>query len=105
MLRTQGERFEVDLLWKEQRLVIETDGEETHGTRAAFQRDRWRDQVLVSAGYRTARVTWSQLENEPTAVAARIKRMLTTSPEPLGRALQFRGKDSNPRFLDQNQTC
>lgn len=71
-----GERFEVDLLWEEQRLVIETDGEETHGTRAAFQRDRRRDQILTAAGYRTARVTWRQMEDEPTAVVSRIQRML-----------------------------
>ncbi len=66
----------MDLLWEEQRLVIETDGEETHGTRHAFRHDRWRDQVLVAAGYRTARVTWDQLEDEPGAVVARIGRML-----------------------------
>jgi hypothetical protein len=33
-----GRRLEVDLLWPDQRLVIETDGEQTHGTRAAFHR-------------------------------------------------------------------
>ncbi|HMJ73953.1 MAG TPA: DUF559 domain-containing protein [Solirubrobacterales bacterium] len=75
-LRIDGHILEVDLLWKEQRLVIETDGEETHGTRAAFQHDRWRDQVLAAAGYRTARVTWRQMENEPASTLKRIKRML-----------------------------
>lgn len=75
-LRIDGERLEVDLLWKKQRLAIETDGEETHGTRSAFQSDRKRDQVLVAAGYRVARVTWRQAEDEPAAVVARIKRML-----------------------------
>lgn len=75
-LRIDGECFEVDLLWDVQRLVIETDGEETHGTRVAFHQDRWRDQVLCASGYRTARVTWRQLEDEPSAVVARIERML-----------------------------
>ena len=75
-MRIDGHRFEVDLLWEEQRLAIETDGEQTHGTPVAFQRDRLRDQVLVAAGYRTARVTWSQVRNEPTAVVNRIARML-----------------------------
>lgn len=74
-LTVDGERFEVDLLWPEQRLVIETDGEETHGTKAAFHEDRRRDQVLGAAGYRTARVTWAQLEDEPNAVVARVRRM------------------------------
>jgi Protein of unknown function (DUF559) len=75
-LRIEGRRLEVDLLWKEQRLVIETDGEETHGTSAAFQRDRWRDQLLIASGYRTARVTWAQVRDEPNAVVNRIARML-----------------------------
>jgi len=71
-----GRPLEVDLLWPGERLAIEADGEETHGTRGAFQEDRRRDQRLVAAGYRVARVTWRQAEDEPTAVAARIKRML-----------------------------
>jgi very-short-patch-repair endonuclease len=75
-MEVDGHRLEVDLLWETQALVIETDGEETHGTRAAFQDDRRRDQILVAAGYRTARVTWDQLEEEPEAVVARVRRML-----------------------------
>jgi len=71
-----GESLEIDMLWKEQRLAIETDGEETHGTRSAFQSDRRRDQLLLAAGYRVGRVTWRQAEDEPAAVATRIKRML-----------------------------
>ncbi len=72
----EGEPLEIDLLWKEQRLAIETDGEETHGTRSAFQGDRRRDQFLLASGYRIGRVTWRQAEDEPGAVASRIKRML-----------------------------
>lgn len=75
-LYVEGRRLEVDLLWDEQRLVIETDGEETHGTSAAFQRDRWRDQILTAAGYRTARITWRQAVDEPNAVVNRIAQML-----------------------------
>jgi very-short-patch-repair endonuclease len=75
-LKIDEHHLEVDLLWEAQRLAIETDGEETHGTRAAFQRDRWRDQLLTAAGYRTARVTWRQVVDEPQAVVDRIARML-----------------------------
>lgn len=77
-LRIEGRDLEVDLLWDEQRLVVEADGQETHGTSAAFQRDRWRDQLLTVAGYRTARVTWRQVADEPSAVVNRIARMLNT---------------------------
>jgi len=75
-LQVDGQWLEVDMLWEKQRLAIETDGEETHATPAAFQRDRWRDQLLVASGYRTARVTWIQVRDEPTAVVDRIARML-----------------------------
>lgn len=75
-LRIEGRFLEVDLLWEEQWLAIETDGEETHGTRVAFQRDRRRDQLLIAAGYRTARVTWEQVRDEPDDVVDRIARML-----------------------------
>jgi very-short-patch-repair endonuclease len=79
-VRVDGYRFEVDLLWEEQRLAIETDGEETHGTRVAFQRDRKRDQILTAAGYRTSRITWRQVVDEPNAVVYRVSRMLKAKP-------------------------
>lgn len=78
-LRIGEDRFEVDLLWEEQRLAIETDGKETHDTAMAFERDRRRDQVLVAAGYRTARITWRQVTDEPTAVINRIALMLKSA--------------------------
>jgi predicted transcriptional regulator of viral defense system len=71
-----GKPVEIDMLWRDQRLAIEADGEETHGTREAFQSDRQRAQRLVAAGYRVAGVTWRQAEDETSAVVARIKRML-----------------------------
>jgi very-short-patch-repair endonuclease len=79
-MKLEGRRIEVDFFWEEQRLAIETDGEETHGTRVAFQRDRERDQRLVAAGFRTARITWRQVEKEPGLVVDRIRRMLQTPP-------------------------
>ena len=38
-----------DFRWPEQRLIVEADGFETHGTRAAFERDRARDRALTAA--------------------------------------------------------
>ncbi len=66
----------VDFLWEEQRLIVETDGAKTHRTLAAFHRDRWRDQILAAAGYRTVRITWSQLEDELSATLERIEQTL-----------------------------
>ena len=64
--------FEVDFLWPEQRLVVETDGGQFHSHPRAFENDRRRDQILVAHGYRVIRVTWRQLGEEPLAVIARL---------------------------------
>lgn len=69
-------RFEVDFLWPEHRLVVETDGFEHHGDRDAFERDRARDADLQARGYRVLRVTHCQLRHEPRKVAGRIRRLL-----------------------------
>lgn len=68
--------YEHDMLWAEQRLIVEIDGFAAHGTRRAFERDRRRDARLQVAGYRTVRVTWRQIEGEPVALAARLAVLL-----------------------------
>jgi very-short-patch-repair endonuclease len=65
-------RFEVDFLWREERLIVETDGYAFHGGRAAFERDRRRDAELQAASWRVMRVTWRQLLYERDGVLARI---------------------------------
>jgi hypothetical protein len=75
-LVVDGERLMVDFLWEKQRVVVETDGEGTHGTPVAFQRDRRRDQILTAAGYRVPRATWAQMRDELEAVVQRIARTL-----------------------------
>jgi very-short-patch-repair endonuclease len=71
----------VDLLWPEQRLIVELDGWETHRDRASFERDRLRDQRLVAAGYRVIRITVRQLQSEPYAVIARLAVTLSSCRE------------------------
>ncbi|HEV2786231.1 MAG TPA: type IV toxin-antitoxin system AbiEi family antitoxin domain-containing protein, partial [Solirubrobacteraceae bacterium] len=51
----------VDFLWPAQRLIVETDGHEDHGTRRAFERDRARDARLTVLVYRVVRFTWRRL--------------------------------------------
>lgn len=72
----EGEALEVDFLWEASRLVVEADGGSTHENPVAFQRDRHRDQLLVSSGYRVIRITWDQIRNELDAVVERIGRAL-----------------------------
>lgn len=69
-------RHEVDFLWAAAGLVVEVDGHQFHSHRAAFERDRARDQALVASGHRVIRVTWRQLTDEPLALVARIAQAL-----------------------------
>jgi very-short-patch-repair endonuclease len=70
------EGYAVDFLWRNQGLIVETDGWEAHGTRAAFERDRHRDADLLAAGWRVLRISYARLEAEPDWVAARIAEAL-----------------------------
>jgi very-short-patch-repair endonuclease len=71
-----GDWVEADFLWRERRLVIETDGHETHGTRQAFENDRFRDQQLALAGLRVLRLTWRQVVDDPDHVAATLGQLV-----------------------------
>ena len=56
--------YEVDFVWKEQKLIVETDGMQAHRTKQAVERDRERDRRLLLAGFRTIRLTARSLEDE-----------------------------------------
>ena len=71
-----GRWFEVDCLWRSQRLVLELDGRATHATRAAFENDRLRDRILQVAGWRIVRITWRQLQDSPAAMAEDLRALL-----------------------------
>lgn len=70
------EGFELDAYWPEFRFAVELDVFETHGTRAAFERDRKRQEDLLLAGIQTTRVTAPRLQQEPDEVIRRIGRLL-----------------------------
>jgi very-short-patch-repair endonuclease len=75
-----GGFVEIDCLWRPQRLAVELDGRAVHAREAAFESDKRRDRRLLVAGWRTARVTWRQLQDEPNAVAADLKALLGPYP-------------------------
>ena len=64
--------WKVDFVWREKRLVVETDGARFHGVPAAVTRDRRKDADLRSRGYTVLRYSWSQVVNEPEFVLAEI---------------------------------
>jgi very-short-patch-repair endonuclease len=71
--------YQVDVLWPDQKLIVELDGYTYHSTRRAFERDRARDAALLTAGYRTLRVTARRLDDERAEVLAAVRRLLCVS--------------------------
>ena len=72
------DRFEVDFLWRPQRLIIEVDGWASHGTRSAFEEDRARDARLKLLGYDVVRFTWRQVTSEGAAVTRALRTLLAS---------------------------
>jgi hypothetical protein len=68
--------LELDAYWPEHRFAVELDVYETHGTRAAFERDRVREEDLLLAGIEGIRVTGPRLKQEPAEVMKRLERHL-----------------------------
>jgi very-short-patch-repair endonuclease/predicted transcriptional regulator of viral defense system len=75
-VRTAERVLEVDLLWDEERFVVEADSRRHHATEVAFERDRARDLDLLEVHYEVLRVTWKQVEREPQKVFAVIRNEL-----------------------------
>ncbi len=77
--------FELDVYWPEERFVVELDVYETHGTHAAFESDRLRQEELKLAGIEMVRVTGPRLDREPMRVIERIARLLAQRRRELAR--------------------
>jgi hypothetical protein len=69
-------RWTVDFLWREERVVVETDFWTYHRGSVAWQDDHARELDLRSAGYTVLRFTDLQLEKEPGRVVADVVRAL-----------------------------
>jgi hypothetical protein len=75
-----GRSFEADCLWRDRRLLVELDGHATHATRTQFEADRLRDRRLAIEGWRTVRVTWRQLEGDPSGLERDLRVLLEAQP-------------------------
>jgi very-short-patch-repair endonuclease/predicted transcriptional regulator of viral defense system len=62
-----------DLLWPDERLVVELDGYAFHRSRAAFEGDRRKTADLQAAGYAVLRFTWRQIHEDPEWVVDRLR--------------------------------
>jgi Protein of unknown function (DUF559)/Transcriptional regulator, AbiEi antitoxin len=72
---------EVDFLWREQRLVAETDGYRYHRGSQAFEDDHARDLDLRLLGYKVRRFSYRQVTEQPNQVAAAVHRALPEQVE------------------------
>jgi predicted transcriptional regulator of viral defense system len=70
------EGFLVDAVWRQERVIVELDGDQAHGTAAQRNRDHRRDLVLRRAGFLVLRYTWDQVTREPWLVAADVRARL-----------------------------
>jgi hypothetical protein len=72
-----GLRYRLDFAYPEPlKIAVEVDGYATHGTRAAFQRDRDRQNALVALGWVVLRFTWEDVVRRPHKVAATIRQAI-----------------------------
>ena len=85
---------EVDLAWPELKLCVQFDGWKTHGTRAAFLRDRLQDRALVKLGWTVLRYPWDDVVQEPDAVV-----------EDLVRSFQARDRERLGRKASSNRAA
>jgi very-short-patch-repair endonuclease len=67
-------RFTVDFLWRNRRLVVETDSYEYHHGDVAFEDDHTRDLALRRLDFWVLRYTGRQLKKEGNLIAEEIKR-------------------------------
>ena len=78
--------YELDAYWPDLRFAVELDLFETHGSRAAFERDRRRQEELKLLGVEMIRITRLRLEREPDAVIRNLAVLLQRRRAELGLA-------------------
>jgi very-short-patch-repair endonuclease len=60
-------RWEVDFLWRDQRLAVEVDGYATHSSPWAFERDRRKTAELQAIGLDVRRISAATVRDRPQA--------------------------------------
>jgi very-short-patch-repair endonuclease len=89
-VNVQIEVYECDFVWREQRLIVETDGAAAHSGERRRVRDLERDAELAAAGWRVIRITYERLLREPERVADQVGRALTPPRRPARRGARRR---------------
>ena len=98
------EGFEVDALWRRERVVLEFDSYAFHATRAAFERDRRRTAALQRARHVVLRTTWNELTRESHALIARTAEALVAQ-RPLADGIASSRRPLTPSLRKTLRTC
>ena len=69
-----GQRYRVDALWRDARLIVELKGYGTHATRKEMSADAEREARLGSLGYEIVSFTHDQVVGNPRFVVAQVGR-------------------------------
>jgi very-short-patch-repair endonuclease len=69
--------WEADFFWRDQRLIVETDGGEYHRTALRRLRDAERDRVHRRAGYAVIRIADIELNDRPAEVVNTVREALS----------------------------
>lgn len=73
-----------DFLWRERRLIVETDSYRYHRGRQAFMDDHARDLELRRLGFEVFRFSEEQVDEEAKRVAEFLRGMLASPPRRVG---------------------
>ena len=68
--------YEVDVLFRTERVAIEIDGFAFHSDAESFQRDRAKQNAIALIGYQVLRFTWLDLIEYPDRVLDEVKRAI-----------------------------
>lgn len=70
------DRFLVDVVWFDGKLVVEVDGYRWHSTETNFREDRYRDYRLMTAGYLVLRLPHDQVIDDVELQVDKIRDMV-----------------------------
>lgn len=72
-VRARRRTYEVDCLWRPERLAVELDGRAAHARTEALEDDRVRDAALSAIGLRPLRYTWRRVTSDGDEVIAELR--------------------------------
>ena len=72
-----GDPIRADFLWREEEVIVETDGEKYHKTHQRRRSDRRKDQRLTVHGFLPLRTDSNQVFRRPTELEAMLKSLIS----------------------------